>query len=240
MTTLTKIIVSTMLALVTFSCQFDFNMGVKGNGNIVTESRTVNYAFSEIHAARGLEVILTKGNEESITVEADENLQDIITTEVKNNILKITTEDNINWAASKKVYVTYTALTKIKATSGSEVHAKGTLNASQFEIDTSSGSYLQLQLNADKVICESSSGSTVNLSGHANTLQAQSSSGSTVKATDFKTNVATVRASSGGNIDVFAINELHAKASSGGSISYIGNPEIINSNDGASGSISKI
>src|SRR5690606_24737516 len=152
----------------------------------------------------------------------------------------ITTEDNINWAASKKVYVTYTALTKIKATSGSEVHAKGTLNASQFEIDTSSGSYLQLQLNADKVICESSSGSTVTLSGFANILQAESSSGSTVKATGFKTTIATARASSGGSIEVYAVNELNAKASSGGSISYIGNPEKINSYDGASGSVTKL
>lgn len=240
MTTLTKIIVTTLLALMAFSCNFDFNSGIEGNGNVTTETRTLNSDFDEIDTARGLEIILTNGNSEKVIVEADENLQDIITVEVVNNVLKISTDKNIASSATKKVHVTYDNLDGIESSSGSSVYSNETISAANFDIDTSSGSSINITLNADTVSCDSSSGSIVSLAGKADNLHASSSSGSVIKATNLKTQNATVKASSGGNINVNTSNILTAKASSGGNVSYSGNPGKINKSDNVSGSITEM
>lgn len=240
MTTLTKIIVTTLVALLAFSCNFDFNPGIEGNGNVTTETRSLNSEFDQIDTARGLEVILTHGNEEKVVVEADENLQDIITVEVVSNTLRITTEKNIASSATKKVYVTFDNLEGIESSSGSSVYTNETITATSFDIDSSSGSSINITLNADSVSCDTSSGSVVSIAGKTDNLNASSSSGSVIRATNLKTQNATVRASSGGNINVNTSNILTAKASSGGNISYSGNPEKINKSDNVSGSITEM
>ena len=56
MTTLVKIIVTTLVSLSLFSCNFnmDINSGIKGNGTITTENRTLNQPFTAIKASEGL------------------------------------------------------------------------------------------------------------------------------------------------------------------------------------------
>ena len=105
MTTLIKFIVATVLSLTLFSCNFDmnFNSGVRGNGEVVTEDRTINESFSAIKATEGLDVYLTQSDNESVSVEADGNLQELILTEVEDGVLKIHTKENIGSATSKKV-----------------------------------------------------------------------------------------------------------------------------------------
>lgn len=237
MTTLTKIIVSTILALTAFSCNFDFNIGIDGDGNVVTTQRELNGSFSEIRVSRGLDVILNQGSSESVSVEADENLQDIIVTEIDGNILKITTTENIRRSSSKKVFVSFDDLTKIETTSGSQVSSENNLDVQDLKLETSSGSQLKLTLKAESLECDSSSGSNVTLSGIANRIYASASSGSGISASDLETKTANVKASSGANVSINTSKELTAKASSGGNISYYGNPEVVNNNESVSGSV---
>ena len=72
MTTLIKIIVTTLLSMLFFSCNFDVNFGtgIKGNGNVITQERNMDQHFSGIKATEGLDVYLTQSNNESITIEA--------------------------------------------------------------------------------------------------------------------------------------------------------------------------
>jgi len=61
MTTVTKIIVSVVLAMLVLSCNFNVNFGpgVSGNGNVVTDQRHLNDHFNRIEVSRGLDVYLT-------------------------------------------------------------------------------------------------------------------------------------------------------------------------------------
>ena len=115
MTTLTKIIIAALLSLILSSCNFDINMnsGVRGNGQVQIEERTISESFSAIKATEGLDVYLTQGNNESITIEADENLHDLIVTEVIEGVLKIHTKENIGKATSKKIMVSFKTINAI-------------------------------------------------------------------------------------------------------------------------------
>ena len=105
MTTLTKIIVTALLAVLLTSCNFNMNFGVKGNGNVTTTDRELNGNFTAIEVSRGLDVYLTQGETEGIRVQADENLQEIIIAKVENGVLNIYAEESISSAASKKIMV---------------------------------------------------------------------------------------------------------------------------------------
>jgi hypothetical protein len=258
MTTLTKIIVTTILSFLCFSCNFDINIGpgVAGNGHVVETSRTIDAPFDAIKVSEGLNVYLTQGNTETIIVESDENLQDLIVTEVVNNVLKIHTKKNIGKASSKKVLVSLKNVSSIIVNSGSNVYSQNTITAPNLELESSSGSNLTLdvststlkcntssganmtlQLNASSVECYASSGSNIKLQGQTIKINADASSGSNIKAGDLIAESSRANANSGSNITVNTSKELIAKASSGGGIYYSGNPLKVEKSDNASGTI---
>lgn len=223
------------------SCVFDLNIGqgVTGDRNVVTEHRDINQDFDGIRVSRGIEVHITQGNTTDLTVEADENLHDIITTEVENNVLRISTNENIKSSASKKVMLTVKDLSSIKTSSGAYVSSNSTFTAKDLKLESSSGSHINLSVNTEKLSCESSSGAGIKLSGNADRLYADASSGSYIRASKLKVETSKVNASSGSNISVNTSKELTAKASSGGNIKYSGDPETVDKRDGVSGSIRK-
>ncbi len=239
MTTLVKIIVTTLLGVLLVSCNFDLNFGVKGDGNVTTTDRELNGEFNAIEVSRGLDVYLTQGDTESIRVQADENLQEIIVVEIENGVLNIYAEENISSAASKKIMVNFKNIDRISTSSGSDVISTTMIKANDLEIYTSSGSDVELEVEVENLICESSSGSDIKLSGSTNTFRAEASSGSDIKAGNLKAVKTKAEANSGADITVNTSEELTASANSGGDIRYYGNPDKVEKNDGPSGSITK-
>ena len=241
MTTLIRIIIASILSLTLFSCNFDinWNSGVKGNGNVVTETRTVNDSFSTIKATEGLNVYLTQSNTENIIVIADDNLHELIVTEVINGVLKIYSNENIGHAEAKKIFVNFTDVSKISSSSGSHLKTNKMINTKRLELNSASGSNMRLEVNATVLECKSSSGSQLRLAGQAETLVADASSGSNIKAGKLKAEYSEVKASSGANITINTSKKLIAKASSGGNINYYGNPEKVKKNNSISGNIRK-
>jgi hypothetical protein len=240
MTTLSKIVTATVLSLLLVSC-IDMNSitGVTGNGNVQIENRSSNESFNKISASQGLDVYLTQGNEESITVEADENLLDIIKTEITGDELRIYAKNNIGYAASKKITVTFKDIRSIESTSGSDIRSTNTIKVDNLELNTSSGSDMSLSVETNQLDCHSSSGSDLRLSGSTEKLFAKASSGSDIKAGDLISQSSQVKATSGSDITVNTSKELTASANSGGDVKYYGNPAIVNKNGGPSGSITK-
>jgi len=240
MTTLIKITVSMILALLMTSCNFNMNLvGVKGNGHVITKERTLNGTFNEIKISRGLDVYLTQSDTENIKVQADENLHDIIITEIKGNVLRIYADENISYSSSQKVMVNFENISKIIATSGSDVFSTNTINAKELELKVTSGSDMELDINTETVDCKSTSGADLKLSGITNTLFAESTSGSDINAGDLISNTCNARATSGSGIIVNTKEKLYASASSGGDITYYGNPKKLEKSEGVSGGINK-
>lgn len=239
MTTLIKIIVTTLLSLSLFSCNFDINLnsGVRGNGNVVTEERTTSSNFSIIKATEGLEVLLTQNDNESIIVEADANLHNLILTEIEDDVLKIHTKKNIGKCKAKKVLVNFKDISKIIATSGSNVYTTKTIDVEMLDLKTTSGSDMTVAVNARTLHCESTSGSDLKLSGKTDLLIAEATSGSDIKAGELIAQSSKVKATSGADITINTAKELIASATSGGDVKYYGNPEKVTKNNSVSGSI---
>lgn len=243
MSTLARIIAAGIVALFMTSCNFDINFGpgVSGNGNVITETRSISEDFSRIKVSRGIEVELTQGNSIALKVEADENLHDVITTEVDkdNGILRISSNENIKSSSSKKVILTVKNLNGIETSSGAYVIVENTLRAEELDLESTSGSHINADVSTEKLICQTTSGAGIKVSGETNNLRAESTSGSYIKANNLEAQTTRVSATSGANITVNTSKELTASATSGASIKYSGNPEKVNKNAGVSGSIRK-
>lgn len=239
MTTLIKIIVASLLSLTLFSCNFDLNLssGVKGNGNVITQERTINESFTTIKATEGLDVYLTQSENESITIEADENLHELILTEIKDGVLKIHAKENIGNASSKKIMISFKDISSIISTSGSDVYSTNTINVDELHLKSTSGSDMTLTVNTESLNCKSTSGSDLRLSGKTVKLFAEATSGSDIKAADLIAESSQVKATSGADVTVNTSKKLTARASSGGDVKYYGNPESVEKNDSPSGSI---
>ena len=220
------------------SCGLDIFNGVVGNSNVVITERTIKADFSGIKVSTGIDLFIRQGSTNAITVEADENLHDLIITEVKEGILKIYTDKNIWKAKARKVYVTIENLTLLKASSGSNVKSESVINTNEIYIDASSGASIDIEVVAKSAVTEASSGSDVKIKGTTINHTARASSGSSINAYKLKSTNANASASSGASINIYASKNMDAKASSGGAIDYTGNPARINKEASSGGSIS--
>lgn len=221
------------------SCNFSMNLGegVDGNGNVVTADRNISSDFDQIKVSQGLDLYITQSNDVALSIEADQNLHDLIMTDVENNILRIYSTENIRRASSKKIMLNIKDISAIKATSGSDVNSTNTIEVDDLELNTTSGANMELSVKTQTLNCRSTSGSDIIVSGTTDILIAEATSGSDIKADNLKAETSKVKATSGADISVNTSKELTARATSGGDIRYSGNPEKVNKSDSSSGSI---
>ena len=238
MKTFTKLTAILLLFLTTTSCFVDGLTGIKGNGEVVSEDRTINSNFNEIKVQQGIQVFLTQGNSTELKVEADENIIDLLITEVKDNQLKIYFEKNVNRAKARNVFLSTAVIKKIKASSGASVKSENTFQVISLDLDASSGSSIKVYVNADDITTETSSGANIRVYGKSKSFSGRASSGSSIDADELEAIDAYAKASSGANININVTGKLTAKASSGGDIDYEGSPTDINKDTSSGGSVS--
>jgi len=233
----TRFLVGVAIALLVSSCDMNVK-GIKGSGNVTTETRTVNGDFTGVEANRGLDVVVEQSDSKSITVEADDNLQSHIKTSVENGILVITSDFNSYSNATKKVTVKMPIINSLETNSGSNLNTKGVVRSENLTLKSSSGSELNVNAEAENIISEASSGSHMSLEGKALKLEISSSSGSGINAKKLIANEVDAQSSSGSNLDVHAVLKLDAKASSGSSVNFSGSPKTVSKQSSSGGSVS--
>jgi hypothetical protein len=240
-TLITKFIVAALTALLFSSCGHSINLGngIKGSGNITTETRTANEDFKKIEVSHGIKVIVEQSDNKSITVEADDNLQQHIVTKIENGVLKIESDENYNATETPVVKVKMPVTNGLSTSSGSEITSVGTLITENIDVESSSGSQINITVEADAIKIESTSGSNIEVGGKALKVETSSSSGSTIDAKNLMANEVISQTSSGSNTDVYPIVKLEAKASSGSNISYHKIPKTVSKEESSGGSVSQ-
>ena len=221
MMNLIKLISLAIVSLALNACQFNsfpFNKGVRGNGVVVSEQRPLNESYNAIEVSRGIDVFLTQSSTPKITVQADENIQELIITKIENGTLKIYIDKSSHHVASKKVMVDFDSIESISASSGSYVVSTNTLKIPNIDVNTSSGSQMKLTLDTQQITSRSSSGSNLTLEGNSKNFAGNSSSGSQLDASKLSSDYCETKASSGSDLSVNCNEEFIANASSGAHI----------------------
>ena len=207
---------------------------IKGNG--VMTSKTIPLSNFNGIAVTNFDYELIESSENKVELFADENLIPMFDVKVENEILGIgINSGSYHWEKQFKVKIYYTDLKSIYLSASA--NCTGSLTEPALSISLSSGSDADLEVNTDSLDVSSSSGSNIKVKGKTSSLTANSSSGAKINAKKLISEKCKVIASSGAHVVVFTNQSLNAKASSGGNITYYGNPNADKINISSGGSI---
>ena len=220
------------------SCIVDYVDTIYGDGNVTTEQRDVE-AFDKLRVSSGIDVYITQGNVETLELEADENLHEVIKTEVREGTLRIWTDHNIRKAKAKKVHLSYKNLSSIRISSAGDVYGTNRMTAEDLRLSLSSAGDLKLEVDASSIDINISSSGDARLSGTTDILEASLSSAGDLHAFDLEAKKCKVNASSAGSARVYASEELDLSSSSAGDIHYKGDGKITRMSTSSAGSIVK-
>lgn len=221
--------------------------GVEGNGKVKEENRAI-VGFTGITVSEGINVKVEMGESESVRVETDENLLDILKTEKSGTTLKIYLSKNVGHSTVLNVYVNAKTISKLKASSAGRIAVIGDVESDQFKFDASSSGHIELRSVTGQVcsintssagvvafkalqaqntdVNVSSSGRVEISSGTTADATLEASSGGSIKMINVKSTTCNANTSSSGFISIEVSEKLKAKASSGGEVRYKGDCKV--------------
>lgn len=215
-----------------------FWKSVTGSGKVVTKERKTD-SFTGLKVSSGIDVYLKQGNNETVSVEADENLHEYILTEVRGGVLNVYSEYSIRGAERKRVYVTMKEVIAVKTTSAGDVLGETPIISDRLELSASSAGDIKLEVHTKNTNIDISSSGNITISGETDMLRADLSSAGDLNAFDLKAREADVSVSSAGDADVSVSEKITARASSAGDINYRGDPKYVDAHSSSAGGIHK-
>jgi Putative auto-transporter adhesin, head GIN domain len=221
---------------------------IGGSGKVVTQTRDVSN-ISSVEIALPGTLHITMGDQEALTIEAEDNLMDYIETNVTLGRLVIETKSGYNIQPTRPINydLTVTKLSAITISSSGGVDT-GDLNSDTFSITISSSGSLSISsmkcsslqvkssssgnaiignLAADTIsLTLSSSGNVEIQNGQVPQQDIRLSSSGEYKANNLASTSAVVRISSSGSATIRVSDQLTGTLNSSGNVYYIGNPTV--------------
>ncbi len=212
---------------------------VSASGDVISETRTFTTEFTDIDTSRTVNVYLTQGAQESIKVEAQENLIDLVKTEIINGKLKVYLSSCITNSEPINVYITTDKISSLTATSAGHIKGNNVINGDKIVINSNSAGSVDVEIDVNTAILDASSAGIISVRGTVDSLDIDAGSSGIINAYDLKAKNVKAEASSAGSIQVYALETLDADVSSMGKIQYKGSPTIIRSDISSLGIVQK-
>jgi hypothetical protein len=213
---------------------------------VAQNSRNVNVKnFKSITVSSGIDLYLTQGNTESLTIKGDDDLIKDVIIEQNNGNIRIKYKEGINWGRlfknqSIKVYVNYISLTDLTSSGGSDVYTQNNLKSDVLNLKASGGSDLKLSLTVRDLSLNISGGSDADLKGSGENFQLTASGGSDVNAFGYMVNNAKVTVSGGSDANIYVNKALEANASGGSDVNYKGKASLRKTSSSKSGDVNRV
>jgi hypothetical protein len=200
------------------------------------QDRTVG-DFTGIKAGGIFTITVTQGSANAVKVEAEEGVLPNIKTEVKDNVLEITTEGKIKTEKPMNIMLTVKELKSVEISGAAKLTGKSEITGDNIMISTSGAGQVELPLKMSQVKIDESGAASLKLSGATDKLDADVSGAASLKAFELEANTANVRGSGAASIKVNSKSSIAADASGASSIKYKGQPTSRTINKSGSGSI---
>lgn len=198
---------------------------VKGNGNIITETRTTS-EYDEISAGGSFDVVLVKGKEGSIKIEGEENIIPFIEIEVKNGNLQIKYKRNANISTTKKMTITvpFTKISKVSLGGSGSITNENVIKTTDFSASLGGSGNIKLTIETTSMSVNIGGSGNIELSGKTNEFECSVAGSGNVNAFDLNAEVTNATIAGSGNIKTTVTKKIKAKVVGSGNIYYSGNP----------------
>ncbi len=202
---------------------------VRGSGKVTSESRPVSGITAVGHGTIG-DLTITLGDQEALTVEAEDNLLPYLETFVTNGTLTIRNKPEVNLLPTQPVryHLTVKSLLSLANSSSGNIAAPQITGQNVAINLSSSGNIMVEGVQADALSVKSSSSGDITINGGQAGQQIISlSSSGKYLAPEVKSGSATVTISSSGDANIWVTDQLNANISSSGNVNVYGSPKII-------------
>lgn len=231
-------VIMTFLLVFQTGCTYAFH-GIKGNGNVVKQERQVS-SFNGLEVGGAFKVFLTQGDKEALTVEADENLLEVIKTVVTGNTLKISTTEDISDSDALNIYVTIVDLKEMEISGACKLSCENKLRLNDLDMECSGASDVELKLAANNMELDFSGASQVEMYGSANEVILDLSGASDLEALELETDKLTADISGASNAKVTVKSELSIDVSGAASFKYKGEPKLVQTDVSGAATLKKL
>jgi hypothetical protein len=192
--------------------------GIKGSGVRKIEKRDLG-AFTSIETTGAYQVVITCQQAAGFEIEGDDNIVPIIRTNVRGNVLHISSETGYN---SSKPIVVRISVPNLEGISS-----------------TGAGDILIRDVKNEKLTIGSTGAARIEASGQTNFATISSTGAGKIDADKLHAMYAKVTVTGAGSVNVYATRELNATVSGVGQITYAGDPPVVNKSVSGIGSINK-
>jgi hypothetical protein len=179
--------------------------GVRGSGVRKSEKRDLP-SFTAIETSGAFEVQVNCQKPVSFEIEGDDNILPLIQTEVRNGVLRVSSQKRYNTSSPISLRITVPSLNSVRSTGAGKFTISGLQNE-DFEINST---------GAAMVIAE----------GQSNSVRIRSTGAGKIDAQNLHARTAEVSVTGAASVDVYASEQLDVTVSGAGRVSYSGDPKV--------------
>ncbi len=229
-----------LTALMLSACQFNTT---RGSGRVITEKRQVS-GFNAVSFSGMGDITLSQGDQESLTIEAEDNIMPTILTEVRGGTLYISEDQSTRhtWIQPTRPVRFNLAVKNIHSfdLSGAGSIQSANLKADTLSINVSGAGNIKLDhIEVSELTSGISGAGNVDIAGTASRQNIHLSGMGNYRTGSLQVRSASVEISGAGNATLWVKDSLTANISGAGSIDYYGNPQV-NKNISGVGSVKSL
>ncbi len=197
-----------------------------GSGNVINQTKNVS-SFNQVALNGTGTLVITQGDNESLVVEAEDNVIPNINTDVSNNQLNINLKNNtVIPTKAIKYHLTVRDLNSIQIDGSGQIESN-TLNTNNLTIKINgAGQSSMTNLNVNVLNIEILGAGKLNMAGSANNQTIKISGAGNYSANNLTSRTTTINIEGGGIAVVKVSDILNVIITGAGDISYLGNPQI--------------
>lgn len=188
-------------------------------------SRSLDH-FTGIVVKNGILVQLVKSDREMAEIRVQEIETGDVITELSGGVLTLRYQAPILAKPKVMVKLYFKELASVKASGQSEISSTSLMKQDSMEVDLESGAKAYLDLDVKFLKSKVSEGAVISADGYAVKQDAFATTGATLSLFDLESDEVVVKVTANGKAKLYAEESLTADASTGGYISYKGNPSV--------------
>lgn len=209
--------------------EFFIGPGIRGSGNVIAQSREFG-SFDAVSVDYPAQVTILQGENEALTIEAEDNLLPDLKTQIDRGTLEIfyqkTGERHVNPTRPVVITITVKTLKDVDFSSAGELTIDGLQTDDLFVSLSGAGNLKLVDIKVRELSVNLSGAGSLTASGTTDSLDVNISGFGGFDGANLHGSNADVHISGAGSATVWVDDELDAEISGAGSVNYYGSAEV--------------
>jgi hypothetical protein len=216
-------------------CYDTFNCDI-GRGSIISEEIFLEPFHSIIFDEAG-SVYIKQDTVQKVVVESHPNLIALLSTSVRNGEWRIRFRQCVSRYDEFSVHISVLDLNSVVLNGSGTIETENTITSEDVYVALPGSGNIELEIDCNMVDAELEGSGNITLQGTTDREVLYLSGSGNIRAFGMVSNMSEVTISGSGNCEVFVEEELDVLISGSGSVTYLGNPPVVNTRITGSGTV---